>query len=169
MLRMSSCFCMSWCRFTSIRGENPIDTVSCASPRSCKMVQGGRTAFPARGWSCLQCCALKQVTMWPLSSMAAQILPGSSLTAWPIEMVCINNPCCDIKHTFDVKAMISSFSIRKPGNDFFIKNSHQCYIHTMLINYCQTLIMWIWFCLILSSCVRDIILFSIILNMSGLS
>lgn len=92
MLRTSSCFCLSCYRFISIRGGNPISTVSCVSPRSCTTVWGGRAAFPARGWSCLQCCALKQVTTWPLSSMAAGILLGSSLTAWLTEMVCKGCP-----------------------------------------------------------------------------
>lgn len=55
------------------------------------MVWFGRAAFPTRGWSCLQCCALKQVTTWPLSSMAVQILLGSFLTAWLTEMVCITD------------------------------------------------------------------------------
>lgn len=55
------------------------------------MVWGGKAASPARGWSYLQCCALKQVTMWPLSSTAVPILLGSSLTAWPTETVRIKD------------------------------------------------------------------------------
>lgn len=91
-----SCFFLSSYRYISIQGGSPISTASCVSQKSCKMVSGGRAAFPARGWSCLQCCALKQATMWPLSSTAAQILLGSSLTAWLTEMVCIQDARYDI-------------------------------------------------------------------------
>lgn len=76
-----------YCRFTSIRGGKPIGMVSCPSPRSCKTVLGDRAVFPARGWSCLPCCASKLVTTWPLSNTAPQILPGSSSTAWLTVMV----------------------------------------------------------------------------------
>lgn len=79
--------CLYWFRFTSIRGEKPIDTANCPFPRSYKKVQAVRAVFPARGWSCSPCCASKPVTTWPSSSMAAQIQPGSSSTAWPTVMV----------------------------------------------------------------------------------
>lgn len=76
------CICMYWFRFTSTQEGKPIDTANCLSPRSYKKVRGGRAAFLARRWSCLPCCALKLVTTWPSSNMAAQTLPGSSSTAW---------------------------------------------------------------------------------------
>lgn len=80
------CVCLYF-RFTSTQDEKPIGTANCPSPRSYKKVRGGRAVFPARGWSCLLCCASRPVTTWPSSSTAAQILPGSSLTAWLTVMV----------------------------------------------------------------------------------
>lgn len=121
-------FLLATCyRFISIRGGNPISTVNCASPRSCKTVWGGRAAFPARRWSCLQCCALKQVTTWPLSSMAVQILLGSSLTAWLTEMVCIKDTCYDTTRQI----------VRKAGYSFY--QEHCLHKYTMFISHCKTL------------------------------
>lgn len=76
------CVCFHWFRFTFTQGGKPIGTANCLSPRSYKKVRVGRAVFPARRWSCLLCCALKPVTTWLSSSTAAQILPGSSSTAW---------------------------------------------------------------------------------------
>lgn len=88
-------------RYISTQEEKHIGMVNCLSPRSYRTGQAVKGAFPARGWSCLLCSVLKPVTMWPSSSTAVQTQPGSSLTAWPTEMVRVTDfgwcACCDSK------------------------------------------------------------------------
>lgn len=109
------CSCLYWFRFTSTRGGKPIDTGSCLCPRSCKTVRGGRALFPARGWSCSLCCASKLVTTWPLSSMATQIPPGSSSTAWLTVTVGVTAFGCCV--CYDIKSIVE-MKLWCTGNSF---------------------------------------------------